>query len=169
MKFAYADPPYIGQAKKHYKNDPRCAEVNHKDLIDSLCDNYPDGWALSASSPSLREVLSYCPTDVRTMAWVKPFCSFKPGVPVAYAWEPVIFRGGRKRTRQQVTVRDWVSANITMKKGLCGAKPETFCYWLFEVFNIQIEDTLDDLYPGTGVVIKCLEKFKEKLVVPFVL
>ena len=29
MKFAYADPPYIGQAKRHYSHDPLCAEVDH--------------------------------------------------------------------------------------------------------------------------------------------
>ncbi len=39
-----------------------------------------------------------------------------------------------------------------MKKGLTGAKPERFCIWLFEVLNVRPEDTLDDLFPGTGIV-----------------
>src|SRR5437016_2872910 len=107
MRFAYADPPYIGQAKRHYSADPRCAEVDHLALIGDLdCGDY-DGWALSASSPSLRLILPMCPNDVRVMAWVKPFASFKPNINPAYAWEPIIVRGGRKRTRQQSTVRDW--------------------------------------------------------------
>lgn len=160
MKFAYADPPYIGQAERHYSHDPQCAEVNHLELLEKLTREYPDGWALSLSSPTLREILSYCPPDVRVMPWVKPFASFKPNVGVAYAWEPVIVRGGRKRTRQQQTVRDWVAANITLQRGLCGAKPEVFCYWLFEVLNIQPGDTLDDLYPGTGIVGECLRNFQ---------
>lgn len=36
MRIAYADPPYIGQAKRHYRNDPSgipAAEVDHAALI----------------------------------------------------------------------------------------------------------------------------------------
>lgn len=148
MRFAYADPPYVGQARRHYGQD----EVDHKALIERLVDEYPDGWALSCSSPSLRVLLPLCPPDVRVMAWVKPFASFKPGVGVAYAWEPVIVRGGRKRSRSQPTVRDWVAANATTRRGLPGAKPIEFCFWLFEVLNVRPGDQLDDLFPGTGVV-----------------
>jgi len=157
MKVAYADPPYIGQANKY----PEKQEVDHKELIDMLCSNY-ECWALSASSPSLQYILSLCPTDVRVGAWVKPFCIFKPNVNPAYAWEPVIFRGERKkRSRQEPTVRDWVSASITLKKGIVGAKPQEFCGWLFELLGMNIEDTFDDLYPGTGIVTKCWNIWKE--------
>lgn len=156
MIFAYADPPYIGQAAKHY-NMP---EVNHADLIGSLCWEYPDGWALSASSPSLRELLPLCPPDVRVMAWVKPFCSFKPNVNPAYAWEPVLVCGGRKRSREQETVRDWLSANITLKKGLSGAKPEAFVWWLISVLNMEPEDSLTDIFPGTGIVGRVIEDWR---------
>lgn len=45
MKFAYADPPYIGQAKRHYQSE----EVDHEKLIKRLINEYPDGWALSLS------------------------------------------------------------------------------------------------------------------------
>lgn len=150
MRFAYADPPYVGQAKKRYSHDPRCAEVDHGRLIDAL--NALDAWALSLSSPSLRQILPMCPPDVRVMAWVKPFAIFTPNVNPAYAWEPVIVRGGRKRTRAEKTVRDWVSANITLKRGLCGAKPEAFCHWLFRVVGAQPGDEMHDLFPGTGAV-----------------
>ena len=146
MKFAYADPPYIGQAKKLYK----MPEVDHKELLEDLLPY--DGWALSCSSPSLQELLPLCPDDVRVMAWVKPFAVFKPNVNPAYAWEPVIVRGGRKRGRDIPTVRDWVSVNITLKKGLVGAKPPDFCTWLFRVLNIQPGDEFVDVFPGTGIV-----------------
>ena len=92
------------------------------------------------------------------MAWVKPFCSFKPGVNPAYAWEPVLVHGGRKRRRSQPTVRDYVSANITLKRGLSGAKPDAFWVWLFSVLNLTADDTLDDLFPGTG---RCAEVLAE--------
>lgn len=62
LRVAYLDPPYIGQAKKRYKDHPDYAgEVDHKELIDRVVEEFPDGWALSASSPSLRQVLPLCP------------------------------------------------------------------------------------------------------------
>jgi hypothetical protein len=159
MRFAYADPPYVNQAKKHYGHDPNCAEVDHEALIYRLVADYPDGWALSLSSPSLQKILNFCPPDVRVMAWVKPFCAFKANVNPAYAWEPVIVRGGRKRTREQPTVRDWLAESITLRKGLCGAKPKEFCYWIFDILNIEPGDTLSDLFPGTGIVARCFEEY----------
>lgn len=148
MRFAYADPPYMGQARRY----PEKREVDQEALIQHLCQGFPDGWALSCSSPSLQRILGWCPPDVRVAAWIKPFCVFKPGVNPAYAWEPVVWRGGRKRARQQPTVRDWVSANITLKKGLVGAKPEAFCDWLLDLLGVEEGDELADLFPGTGVV-----------------
>ncbi len=157
MRFAYADPPYIGQAKKLYG----CAEIDHKELIEKL--NTFDAWALSCSSPTLKQILNLCPDDVRIMAWVKPFCSFKPNVNPAYAWEPVIGRGFRKKSRKELTVRDWCSCNITLKKGLIGAKPEGFCYWLFDVFGLLPGDEFHDLFIGTGDVTNAWNKYRLEL------
>lgn len=152
MKFAYADPPYPGQAKKHYSHDSRCAEVDHKRLVGHLCDEFPDGWALSTNSTSLQYVLSVCPSDVRIGSWVKPFAIFKPNVNPGYCWEPVIFRGGRRRGRDLPTLRDWVSCNITLRKGLSGAKPEDVCRWITDFLNVIEGDEFHDLFPGTGVM-----------------
>lgn len=163
MKFAYADPPYLGQAQKHYSADALCCEVNHRILINTLELEYSDGWALSCSSPSLLTILPMCPPRARVMAWVKPFCSFKPGVGVAYAWEPVIVCGGRPRSRAQDTARDWVSANITLQRGLTGAKPLAFCYWLFEVLNLEASDELADIFPGSGAVSQAWEIYRSRL------
>lgn len=160
MRFAYADPPYIGQAKAHYSADPRCAEVDHAALIQEL--RGYDGWALSLSTPSLRQILPLCPEKIRICAWVKPFASFKPGVNPAYAWEPVICVPARARTKKQLTVRDWVSANITLKRGLSGAKPEDFSFWLFEFLGVEPEDEFSDLFPGTGAVSRAWEMWRDK-------
>lgn len=159
MRFAYADPPYIGCAHRY----PEKTEVDHEALIASLVDEYPDGWALSCHTPSLRYLLPLCPEDVRVMAWVKPFAAFKPNVNPAYAWEPVIVRGGRKRTREQETVRDWVSANITLQRGMVGAKPDAFCYWLFEVLGMEAGDQFIDMYPGSGGVMRAWEKWQGRM------
>lgn len=159
MTVAYADPPYVGQSRKLYGG----AEVNHRLLIAHLCDEFPDGWALSCSSPSLRELLPMCPEDVRVSAWVKPFAIFKPNVNPGYAWEPVIWRGGRtKRARTEPTVRDWVSCEVTLQKGLTGAKPEPFCWWLFDLLGLQRNDTLTDIFPGTGIVGRTWERYRRQ-------
>lgn len=148
MRIAYADPPYIGQAKKHYGEDAR--EVNHDLLIEHL--RQFDGWALSASSPSLRQILPLCPEDARVAAWVKPFASFKPNVNPAYAWEPVVFVPAREGDREKPTVRDWVAASITLKKGLSGVKPIGFSFWLFDLLGAQPADDFHDLFTGSGAV-----------------
>ena len=154
MRFAYADPPYLGCGRlyaAHHQgalqwDDPK----THRGLIARLCADYPDGWAMSLSSPSLRILLPMCPDDCRVGPWVKPFAVFKPNVPVAYAWEPVIFRGGRRRGRDEPTVRDWHSENIAMKKGLPGAKPSKFPLWIADLLGVDwAQDTIDDLSPGT--------------------
>jgi hypothetical protein len=156
MRFAYADPPYLGQGMRLYGDHPLAGKwdtlTGHAELIELLVREYPDGWAMSLSSPSLRLILPLCPEDVRVMAWVKPFAVFKPNVNPAYAWEPVIVRGGRKRDREALTVRDWVSTNITLMKGLPGAKPAEFCRWILDVLGYEEGDVFDDLFPGTGIM-----------------
>jgi hypothetical protein len=125
---------------------------HHRRLILRLREEYPDGWALSLSSPSLQTILQFCPADVRVGSWVKPFAIFKPNVNPAYAWEPVIWRGGRMGDRGRATVRDWVAESITLKRGLTGAKPREFCRWIFSLLGAESGDTLDDLFPGTDAM-----------------
>lgn len=151
MKFAYADPPYFGQGKKLYGYPMWDRIETYKLFIEKLSANYPDGWALSASSPSLQSILLLCPPDVRIGVWIKPFAVFKPNVNPAYAWEPVIFRGGRKGDRTRATVRDWCSCVITLKKGLTGAKPEQVCEWIIQLLGAERGDRFDDIFPGTGI------------------
>ncbi len=164
MKFALADPPYLGCAAKHYgRHHADAADYDrietHAALIARLVGEYPDGWALCLHSPSLKAMLNLCPDDVRVGAWVKPFGAFKVNVNPAYVWEPVIWRGGRKRTRQQDTTRDWqttpfdcVAESITLRRGLTGAKPRAFTLWVCDLLNVQPGDTVDDLFPGSGAV-----------------
>lgn len=155
LTFAYADPPYVGQSKRHYRDHPDFAgEVDHAALIPTL-DTY-DCWALSASVPSLRQLLPLCPDDVRILTWVKPFAAYKRNIRVAYAWEPVIVRMPPRRDGSHVGrdfgVDEVVSESITMGRGLSGAKPERFCWWLFSVMGLCAGDRLVDLYPGSGAV-----------------
>lgn len=164
MKFAYADPPYFGCGKL-YKEHPNWADCDslewHKALIDKLVNEYPDGWALSMTSGNLHHLLPLVPKNARVAAWVKPFAIFKPNVNPAYTWEPVIFMGGRKGDRKRRTIRDHLSCNITLKKGLTGAKPEAFCSWVLDLLGYEMGDILDDLFPGTGIMQQVLMNLKE--------
>lgn len=164
MRFAYADPPYPGQSKKHYGDHPDYAgEVDHAELIERMERDY-DGWLLHTSSTALSDVLRLCPAGVRVMAWVKPFAAFKRNVPVAYAWEPVIVKAIRKPVVSgRIVMRDWVSESITMKRGLTGAKPQAVCFWAFEVSGLEPTDELDDLYPGSGAVTDAWQAWRSQL------
>src|SRR5436189_5017211 len=85
------------------------------------------------------------------MAWVRPFAVFKRNVSVAYAWEPVLVKPVRKPVVSgRMVMRDWVSCNITLRRGLVGVKPEAVCHWAFEVLGAEPTDELHDMYPGTG-------------------
>ena len=176
MKLAIADPPYPGQAAKHYGDHPDYAgEVNHMDLIKRLDADY-DGWALHTTSTALSQVLIMAAaqgvTDFRIMAWFKPFAAFKRNVSVAYAWEPILVKPARKPVvRHRVVMRDWIEESepteeavresITMRRGLTGAKPEKVCHWLFEMLGAEAGDTLDDLYPGTGAITAAWQSWRE--------
>lgn len=173
MTFAYADPPYLGCCalyQHEHGASGRCWNdlATHERLIDGLTDHYPDGWALSCSTPSLRLLLPLCPVDVRVGAWVKTFGAFKKGVRPAYMWEPVIYRGGRNKNHpppekggKQTTPKDFVITEaespviaepITLKKGLTGAKPLKFCHAVLDWLNVQPGDSVVDLFPGTGIM-----------------
>lgn len=155
MKFAYADPPYLGCCGlyDHHHPDGRCWDepATHAALIARLVAEYPDGWALSLSSTSLRDILPMCPFDVRTAAWVKPFAAFKRNVRNAYTWEPVILRGGRVSSADGAPVtRDHLAEPITLQRGLTGAKPQRFNRWVLDMLGYIDGDQVDDLFPGTG-------------------
>lgn len=156
MRFAFADPPYLGCGRLY----PEHAEAltwddpeTHRQLIQRLVTDYPDGWAMSLHSVSLQTILPMCPGSVRVAAWVKPFAAFKRNVRNAYTWEPVILSGGRVSSKDGAPVtRDHLAEPITMQKGLTGAKPARFCRWVLDMLGYAAGDSLDDLFPGTGVM-----------------
>lgn len=167
MRFAYADPPYHGMCGRYDHNHPdgRCWDdlETHRLLVDRLAEY--DGWALSMSTTNLHDILPMCPRDTRIGAWVKPFASFKPGVSPAYAWEPVLFRPlPRKHDKADLTVRDWCSVPITLRRGLVGAKPEEFCRWLFGIARLDPdEDEFIDLFYGSGAVTRAWDAWSSQL------
>ena len=167
LRVAYADPPYLGLAKKFYGHlHAEAADYDkpetHKRLIERLCDEY-DCWMLSLQSPALKTILAMCPDDVRVLAWTKGFASFKPGLKSAhYAWEPIIVRGGRPREERLHCVRDWIQESMVIRGGFKGKKPERVCFWLFEVMNLKPEDEFHDLFLGSGAVTDAWQKWRAR-------
>ena len=159
MKAAYADPPYLGLAEKFYgKLHPDAAEYDkpetHQRLVERMSDEY-ECWAMSLHSPTLKTILAMCPADVRVMCWTRPWAPFRPGNKGAhYAWEPVIVRGGRPMSKRLHGVRDYTNAPMLLggDAKFKGAKPRGFCFWMFEVLNLEPDDEFHDLFPGSGAV-----------------
>jgi hypothetical protein len=146
-RYAYADPPYPGQAARWYGG----LEVDHRELLERL--EAFDGWALSTSARSLRDVLELCPTDIRLGIWNRSNAE-PPGNRGRWwwSWEPVIFHGWRPDgpvTRDLVTTHTLAG----MYHGqIPGQKPPAFCRWVFNLLGMRAGDELEDLYPGSGAV-----------------
>lgn len=150
LRLAYADPPYPGLAKRYYGREPTYAgEVDHAALIASLKYSY-DGWALSTSSKALRDVLQLCPPEAHVCPWVKPIGVSSRTRGLHSTWEPLIVVPAREI---EPGVRDWLRAMPARGGGsLMGRKPGEFCAFLFRALGALPGDTLDDLFPGTGIV-----------------
>jgi hypothetical protein len=161
MRFAYADPPYPGQARKHYADHPDYGgEVDHRDLIERLEREYPDGWALSTSVSALGHVLSVCPdvervSELRVCVWRRQPVP-RPPARVMWSWEPLIVRTPHWRQR---AVHDFVSdcqfasqPHGFLGNTITGQKPLAFCYWMFGLLGAGPGDALVDLFPGSGAV-----------------
>jgi len=154
MKFAYADPPYHKLGKKLYGSLHDEAskwddKQSHIDLVARLCDEYPDGWALSCNPHDLNWLLPHVPEDARVAVWTKTYHQIRP-TSTQFAWEPVIWRTVKKDPKRPM-VRDWISGAVTRQKGTPGVKPHYFNRWILDLLVFDHDtDTLDDLFPGSG-------------------
>lgn len=75
-----------------------------------------------------------------------------------FAWEPVIWRGGRVNPKRAPMVRDWLTCAVTRQTGLKGAKPAQFNRWVLDLLGYQEGDVVDDLFPGTGSMAATLDR-----------
>ena len=171
MIVAYADPPYPGCADKYKDHPDYGGEVDHEELIGRLL-GY-DGWALSTHVSGLflcQQILAELGLEVnknyRVGVWVKPFAAYKRNVKWAYTWEPVLLKPARPPEPNRIegiVSRDHIAENITMKRGLTGAKPERVCWWLFEALGLEPDDHFIDLFPGTGAVTAAWSTWRRQL------
>jgi len=158
MTVAYADPPYVGKAKMYGVDET----IDQALFLVHLDRTFPDGWAYSLSSSHLKYAMSVTVAQqARVAAWVKPWAVYRPGVNPAYAWEPVLFKPARKARRNKATVRDFVIENAVMSGPCKGRKPEGFCYWIFDLLQLEPEDEFIDLFTGSGEVERCWNRWRE--------
>lgn len=166
MRFAYADPPYLGNGKRHYsKHHENAGEYDtleaHLKLCERLVDEFPDGFAISCNPKDLRFYLPALPDDCRVAAWTKTFHQIRVNVSTQYAWEPVIWRGGRNIVPRKPMIRDWMACPIAMKKGLPGAKPDVFNRWVLDLLGFQVGDQLEEIFIGTGGMTALVRQMEE--------
>lgn len=182
MKFAYADPPYLGRGEYYRAHHPDAMAWNkpskHRELIERLQAEYQDGWVMSLSERNLRVILPMCPREARVAAWItdRPRYAGK-AVPVRRHFEPVIFLGGRpysdtgNRTADFVITKQeplpagqpryaMVKEDIRAGKIFVGRKPAAFCHWVLDLLGAVSSDTIDDLFPGTGAFSAAIEQRK---------
>jgi hypothetical protein len=156
LRFAVADPPYPGMAYKVYRDHPDYAgEVDHHALVERLCDEYDDGWALFTNGQDAVEVGKLCPAGTRQLAWIKPDSEIFPGVSIVRSWEPVFVWRGRRRGASATPLRDYIVCSAQEqrpKNAVKGAKPPRLCRFLFEQLGATPKDAVDDLFPGSGAV-----------------
>jgi hypothetical protein len=155
-RYAYADPPYPGQAKRYGPG----TEVNHELLIAHLREF--DGWALSTSAAALRDVWNLCP-EARCAAWSKTFAR-NGWSRVRWSWEPVLFVTDRRGLAPGERTDDYVWDSLVCAPN-CGtgswrevpgagggSKPYEFVRWVMGLLDHQPGDELVDLFPGSGNV-----------------
>lgn len=183
MRFAISDQPYLGRCRLYRHHHPagprpfdgRCWDEpeTHRLLMAWLEAEFPDGWAMCASEPSLRTLLPMTPEGTRTASWTKTFCAFKKNVRPAHAWEPVFFRSRAnppetphappRKGAKQTTPKDFLAAPIAMRKGFPGAKPPEFTRWVLSLLNVRHGDAVVDIFHGSGAVADVLARREHDL------
>jgi hypothetical protein len=112
MKFAYADPPYLGRGRYYKAYHPEVMTWNHpathRALVERLQDEFPDGWAMSLAEDSLRTILPMCPRTARVGCWLTVTPRYAPNIPVKRYFEPVIWVGGRSWAETGARASDYI-------------------------------------------------------------
>lgn len=169
MRLAIADPPYFGRGERWYGNGrgdysgrgvadhhPEAGIWDswpaHAQLVQRLVSEY-DGWAIALAPDSLGRYLAECPDDVHVMVWHRRNAP-PTGNRVRRVWEPVIIRQpADRRGRGGWAVTNDVLDAAAGRPGFAGAKPAAWTRWVLDALGYAPgEDTLDDLFPGSGAV-----------------
>jgi hypothetical protein len=160
-RLCYADPPFPGLSRKYYRDEPTYGgEVDHVRLLEQLTTGGFDGWALSTSRKALGDVLSLMPRGVEysVCVWVKTHNPPKARG-ISNITEYVIVVPARRRLPG---VPDALVTPVARggDSNLMGRKPIVFINWLFRLLGASPNDSLDDLFPGSGNVTRCFDEYR---------
>lgn len=179
MRLCIADPPYLGRAGRNYgagadlvgfgqgpktfhSGAPRQTHTHddaaawddpdtHRRLVQRLSAGY-DGWAVAMAPDNLRHYLQWVDERTRIAVWHRPR-SVPTGSRVTPSWEPVLYRmPDQRRDRSTGPVVTDV-LRCPPPQTFVGAKPRQWTRWVLDLLGYdQDTDTVDDLFPGSGLV-----------------
>lgn len=175
MRFAYADPPYLGQGKRyahlhpesHVWDDP----ATHTALVERLEDEYPDGWAISLS-PLPAAVMAYMGPARELAVWHRRgWMTSTPQLRISQCFELVMYRttvpNSKAKGPMVTNVFTLGGQNWQLSNGALthtGSKPEEFCHWVLDLLGYDpARDTLDDLFPGEGAMTRAATQHRLNL------
>jgi hypothetical protein len=123
--------------------------------MERLIDEY-DGWAI-ATTPDGLGAYHPLPVSAHVAAWVRPN-AMPGGQRIMSRWEPVIvFVPEARRGREQLRVADVLTA-AAPRRGFAGAKPAEWTRWVLDMLGYAPgEDTVTDLFPGSGAVAAAID------------
>ena len=55
-----------------------------------------------------------------------------------------------------------MSSRIAFQKGIIGAKPDAFSFWLFELLGLRPVDEFIDLFVGSGSVTQAWHTYRDQ-------
>ena len=178
LRMAIADPPYFGTAKRFYSPDGEAYEKgleyqsnqdsnadlwdnpeSHKELLEYLQDNFKS-FAIAMNVHSLplylKKIKPSASSGFRVCSWVKTN-SAPTGSRIRNGWEPVlIYNDVTRRSQQSGTrTRDYLICNAP-REGFIGQKPYEWTEWIVELLGHKEDDTIADLFFGSGAVTSAL-------------
>lgn len=181
MKFAIADPPYYGRARRWYgeggcgvghgkgqaDNHPEAhlwdRPEKHLEMLEQLKTNY-DGFAIATSvmglNVYLREIDLKQGSGYRMAIWHKSY-SAPSGSRIRNVFEPVLVYvpSDRRGYKSHARIDDLRHINPKLN-GFIGAKPKEWTLWVLDLMGATPADDVDDLFHGSGSVAQALTEWK---------
>lgn len=172
-KFAIADPPYYGRARRWYgvggcgvgygkgqaDQHPEAhiwdKPQAHLNMLKDLRENY-DGFAIATSvmglNVYLKEIDLKQGSGYRICIWHKPISS-PSGSRIRNVYEPVIIYipADRRGYAEHKRMDDLKTINIK-PNGFIGSKPQEWVEWVIDLMGATRADQIDDLFHGSGAV-----------------
>lgn len=167
LRFAIADPPYLGRAVRWYgggpgnydgkgstDNHPEAAvwdtPERHEQLVAELVRDF-DGWAIAMAPDNLVDYMAWVPRDTRVAVWYRRNAA-PSASRVRCAWEPVlVFIPPARRGRAWDRADDVAEISVP-HVGFTGSKPAAWSRWVLTMLGVGPLDEVVDLFHGSGAV-----------------